>query len=46
MRLWPFKAFSRLSFPFHKMVVEVLKKYKMHLHQLIYNAIMRLGVFI
>jgi hypothetical protein len=43
-----FQSFIKegLCFPLHKIVVEVLKKFDMFLHQLTTNAIMRLGVFI
>jgi hypothetical protein len=42
---WSFLR-DRLWFPSHKMVVAVLKRFNIYLHQLTPNAIMRLGVFI
>jgi hypothetical protein len=43
-----FQSFLKagLHFLLHWMVVEVLKRFDIFLHQLIPNAIMRLGVFI
>jgi hypothetical protein len=35
----------RLWFPLHKMVIKVLKKYQIYLHQLTPNAIMGLELF-
>jgi hypothetical protein len=35
-----------LRFPLNKMIVGVLKKYGIYLHQLTPNAIVRLGVYI
>jgi hypothetical protein len=35
-----------LRFPLHKMLVEVLKKFDIYLHQLTSNALVRLGSFI
>jgi hypothetical protein len=43
-----FRSFFNVGlwFPLHKIVVEVLKKYDMYLHELTPNMIMWLGVFI
>jgi hypothetical protein len=35
-----------LRFPLHKMLVEVLKKFKIFLHQLTPEALIKVGVFI
>jgi hypothetical protein len=35
-----------LRFPLHKMVVAVLKRFDIYLHQLTPNVIVRLGIFI
>jgi hypothetical protein len=37
---------ARLRFPLHKMLVEVLKKFKTFLHQLTPKALIRIGIFI
>jgi hypothetical protein len=43
-----FQSFLKvgLQFSLHKMVVEVLKRYDIYLHELTPNTIMRFGVFI
>jgi hypothetical protein len=43
-----FRSFmkSRLRFPLHKMLVKVLKTFEMYLHQLIHEALIKVGVFI
>jgi hypothetical protein len=43
-----FKSFMKagLHFPLHKMLVEVLKTFKIYLHQLTPKAFVRMGVFI
>lgn len=43
-----FRSFmkARLRFPLHKMLVEVLKRFKIYLHQLTLEALIRVGVFI
>jgi hypothetical protein len=43
-----FKRFMKagLCFPLHKMLVEVLKTFKIYLHQLIPEALIKVGVFI
>jgi hypothetical protein len=43
-----FKSFmkARLRFPLHKMLVEVLKTFKIYLHQLTSEALIKVGVFI
>jgi hypothetical protein len=43
-----FRSFLKvgLIFPFHKMIVAVLKRFNIYLHQLTLNAIVRLGIFI
>jgi hypothetical protein len=43
-----FKSFFRagLRFPLHEMIGEVLKNFKIYLHQLTPNAIVRLSVYI
>jgi hypothetical protein len=35
-----------LRFPLHKMLVEVLKKFEIFLHQLTPNALIKVGIFI
>jgi hypothetical protein len=42
-----FKSFmeARLRFPLHKMLVEVLKKFEIFLHQLTPEALIKVGVF-
>jgi hypothetical protein len=35
-----------LRFPLHKMLVEVLKTFEIYLHQLISDALIRVGIFI
>lgn len=42
-----FRSFLKvgLIFPFHKMIVAVLKRFNIYLHQLTPNAIVRLGIF-
>jgi hypothetical protein len=43
-----FKGFMKagLRFPLHKMVVEVLKRLEIYLHQLTPEALIKIGVFI
>jgi hypothetical protein len=43
-----FKSFMKggLRFPLHKMLVEVLKTFKIYLHQLTHEALVKVGVFI
>jgi hypothetical protein len=43
-----FRSFLKagLRFPLHKMIVDVLKRFNIYLHQLTSNAIVRLGIFI
>jgi hypothetical protein len=43
-----FRSFMKagLCFPLHKMLVEVLKTFKIYLHQLILEAFIKVGVFI
>jgi hypothetical protein len=43
-----FKGFmtAGLRFPLHKMLVEVLKRFEIYLHQLTPEALIRIGVFI
>ena len=43
-----FKSFMKvgLRFPLHKMLVEVLKKFEIYLHQLTPEALIKVGVFI
>jgi hypothetical protein len=40
------EALNGLCFPLHKMLVEVLKRFEMFLHQLTPEALIRVGVFI
>jgi hypothetical protein len=37
---------ARLLFPLHKILVEVLKKFEIFLHQLTHEALIKDGVFI
>jgi hypothetical protein len=43
-----FKGFMKpgLWFPLHKIVVEVLRRFKIYLHQLSSEALIKIGVFI
>jgi hypothetical protein len=43
-----FRSFmkARLRFPLHKMLVEVLKKFEIFLHQLTPDALFKVGIFI
>jgi hypothetical protein len=43
-----FRSFMKagLRFPLHKMLVEVLKTFKIYLHQITPEALIRVGVFI
>ena len=43
-----FKSFkkARLRFPLHKVLVEVLKRFEIYLHQLTLEALIKVGVFI
>jgi hypothetical protein len=43
-----FKSFMKdgLHFPLHKMLVEVLKRFEIYLHQLTPEALIKVGVFI
>jgi hypothetical protein len=43
-----FKGFMKagLRFPLHKMLVEVLKRFEIYLHQLTPKALIKIGVFI
>lgn len=43
-----FRSFMKagLRFPLHKMLVEVLKKFKIFLHQLTPDALIKVGIFI
>jgi hypothetical protein len=43
-----FRSFMKvgLCFPLHKMLVEVLKTFEIHLHQITPKALIRVGVFI
>jgi hypothetical protein len=42
-----FKSFkkARLRFPLHKVLVEVLKRFEIYLHQLTPEALIKVGVF-
>jgi hypothetical protein len=43
-----FRSFLKagLRFPWHKMIVAILKRFNIYLHELTPNAIVRLGIFI
>jgi hypothetical protein len=43
-----FQSFMKagLRFPMHKMLVEVLKRFEIYLHQLTLEALIKVGVFI
>jgi hypothetical protein len=43
-----YKGFMKagLRFPLHKMLVEVLKRFEIYLHQLTPEALIKIGVFI